>query len=47
MWQSGQVAILPDRSMERIEISDLHYLADIAADVEADLFARHPAGSGR
>jgi hypothetical protein len=33
--------------MERLEISDLHQLADIAADVEASLFARHPAGSGR
>lgn len=33
--------------MERIEISDLHHLADIAAHVEADLFARHPANSGR
>jgi hypothetical protein len=36
-----------DRSMERIETSDLRHLADIAAKVEADLFARHPAGSGR
>jgi hypothetical protein len=33
--------------MERIDLSDLHRLADIAGDVEADLFARHPAGSGR
>ena len=33
--------------MERIELSDLHHLADLAADVEAGLFARHPAGSGR
>jgi len=33
--------------MERIEISDLRHLADIAADVEADLFARRPGGSGR
>ena len=33
--------------MERIEISDLHHLAEIAADVEADLFARHPTASGR
>jgi len=35
--------------MERIEISDLHHLADIAADVEADLFAGHQgtaAGGG-
>jgi len=28
-------------------MANLHRLADIAADVEADLFARHPAGSGR
>jgi hypothetical protein len=33
--------------MERIEKSDLHHLARIAAEVEAGLFARHPAGSGR
>jgi hypothetical protein len=33
--------------MERIELADLHRLAEIAAEVEADLFARHPAGSGR
>jgi len=41
------MATSTDRSMEQIEISDLHHLADIAADVEADLFARRPAGSGR
>ncbi len=33
--------------MERIEVSDLRRLADLAAEVEADLFARHPAASGR
>ena len=33
--------------MARIEISDLHHLAEIAADVEEDLPARHPDGSGR
>lgn len=36
-----------DRSTARIEISDLRGLAEIAADVEAGLFARHPEGSGR
>ena len=36
-----------DRSMAQIEISDLHHLAQIAADAEEDLFARHPEGSGR
>jgi hypothetical protein len=41
------VTALADRSMEPIELADLHRLAEIAADVEADLFARHPAGSGR
>jgi len=41
------MSTLADRSTERIEISDLHHLADIAADVEADLYARHPASSGR
>jgi hypothetical protein len=46
-WQFGQMTASADRSMKRIEISDLRRLADIAADVEADLFARHPAGSGR
>jgi hypothetical protein len=33
--------------MQRIEITDLHRLAAIAANVEADLFARHPTSSGR
>jgi len=47
VWRPGQVATSAGRPMERIEISDLHHLADIAADVEADLSARHPAGSGR
>jgi hypothetical protein len=35
------------RSMQRIEITDLHRLAAIAAEVEADLFDRHPTYSGR
>jgi len=47
VWQFGKVTASADRSMERIELSDLYHLADLAADVEAGLFARHPAGSGR
>jgi hypothetical protein len=47
VWQSGRMTMSTDRSMERIELSDLNHLAGIAADAEADLFARHPVGSGR
>lgn len=36
-----------DRSLERIEIADLLRLAALAADAEAELFRRHPNGSGR
>src|SRR5579862_4045122 len=36
-----------DRSLERIEITDLLRLAALAADAEADLFGRKPQGSGR
>jgi hypothetical protein len=37
----------PDRSLARIEIADLHRLAALAAEAEADLFRRKPQGSGR
>lgn len=36
-----------ERSPVRIELSDLIRLAELAADAEAELFARHPRGSGR
>src|SRR5579862_2683034 len=36
-----------DRSLERIEITDLLRLAALAADAEAELFRRNPQGSGR
>jgi hypothetical protein len=36
-----------DRSLERIEITDLLRLASLAADAEAELFSRNPQGSGR
>jgi hypothetical protein len=36
-----------DRSLERIEISDLLRLGALAADAEAELFMRNPEGSGR
>lgn len=36
-----------DRSLARIERSDLLRLAALAAQVEAGLFARHPGGAGR
>ncbi len=47
MWHSAQMTASGDRSTERVEISELRRLADLASDVEAGLFARHPAGSGR
>lgn len=47
LWQSELMTASADRSMTQIEISDLHRLAQLAADVEEDLFARHPDGSGR
>jgi hypothetical protein len=47
LWQSELVIASTDRSMAQIEISDLHRLAEIPADAEQDLFARHPQGSGR
>jgi hypothetical protein len=36
-----------DRSLARIERTDLLRLAALAADAEADLFRRNPQGSGR
>jgi hypothetical protein len=36
-----------DRSLTRIEVADLLRLAALAADAEAELFARNPNGSGR
>jgi len=36
-----------DRSLERIELTDLLRLAALAADAEAELFSRNPQGSGR
>jgi len=41
------MTVSADRSTAPIEVSDLRRLAEIAAAVEADLFARHPEGSGR
>ncbi|MDQ6850577.1 MAG: hypothetical protein M3070_11580 [Actinomycetota bacterium] len=35
------------RSLTRIDRNDLLHLANLAADVEARLFARHPQGAGR
>jgi hypothetical protein len=35
------------RSLGRIEVADLLRLAALAADGEAELFRRHPNGSGR
>jgi hypothetical protein len=35
------------RSLARIDRNDLLRLAELAADVEAGLFARHPRGAGR
>ncbi len=35
------------RSLARIEVADLLRLAALAADAEAELFRRHPNGSGR
>ena len=35
------------RSLARIDRNDLLRLAELAADVEAVLFARHPRGAGR
>jgi hypothetical protein len=37
----------PERSLARIDRSDLLHLAGLAADVEAGLFTRHPQGAGR
>jgi len=36
-----------DWSLARIEMADLHRLATLAADAEAELFRRNPQGSGR
>jgi hypothetical protein len=36
-----------DRSLARIEVTDLLRLAALAADAEAELFGRNPHGSGR
>ena len=36
-----------DRSPARIEVADLLRLAALAAEAEAELFGRHPGGSGR
>jgi hypothetical protein len=36
-----------DRSYAGIELADLLRLGDLAADAEAELFERNPAGSGR
>jgi len=41
------MTVSADRSMALIEMADLHRLAELAADVEADLFARRPEGPGR
>ena len=46
-WQYGRVPEDSDRSLARIERADLLRLAALAADAEADLFGRHPRGSGR
>ena len=37
----------PERSPARIDTDDLLHLAELAADVEAGLFARRPHGAGR
>jgi hypothetical protein len=36
-----------DRSQASIEVADLLCLAALAAEAEAELFGRHPRGSGR
>jgi hypothetical protein len=36
-----------DRSLARIEVADLLLLAALAVEAEAELFERHPRGSGR
>jgi hypothetical protein len=36
-----------DRSLARIEVADLLLLAALAVQAEAELFERHPRGSGR
>jgi hypothetical protein len=46
-WQDGRVTKDADRSSARIELADLLRLAELAADAEAELFRRHPQGSGR
>ena len=38
---------MPDRSLARIENSDLLWLAALAADAESELFRRNPDNSGR
>ena len=35
------------RSLARVEVPDLLYLAELAAAAEAELLDRHPRGSGR
>lgn len=35
-----------DRSLARIEVADLLRLAALAAEAGAELFERHPCGSG-
>jgi hypothetical protein len=46
-WQYGCVPEELDRSLARIDEADLLRLATLAADAEAELFERHPRGSGR
>jgi hypothetical protein len=46
-WHDGLVPKDADRSPARIELADLRRLAALATDAEADLFRRHPQGSGR
>ena len=36
-----------ERSVARIDVADLLWLAALAADAEAELFRRNPDGSGR
>lgn len=47
LWQSDLMTASAGRSMAQIDIADLYHLAEIAAGVEEDMFARHPEGAGR
>lgn len=46
-WNTRLVNASPARSLARIDRSDLLRLAELAAEVEAGLFARNPEGAGR